>query len=115
MSSVEKAPGRVEKPNAEKTPSMRKTLDGVQTAVDNRFTAAETSIHTAQRALRGTEHAGDVDGALVDLQAAKRHIHTELLTAVGQAAERKNPGEAHRLVQRGRDLLATQEKFADAV
>lgn len=114
MPSLEKTPGRAEKSPTEGQPSMRSALDGVQTAAEHRFTSVESAIHEAQRTLRGTDQAGDVDGALVDLRASNRRLHTEVLTALGQQAERQHPAEAQGLVQRGRGLLAAQERFAEA-
>lgn len=112
MKSLEHTPRSNEKKGAHL--SLVGALDGVQTSAENRSTSAESAIHAAQRGLRGTEQAHDLDGALVDLQAANRHLHIELLTGLGQVAERTHPDQAQALVQRGRDLLATQARFAEA-
>lgn len=112
MKSLEQTPRSKE--NKETRPSLVSLVDKLQTSAEDRSASTESAIQAAQRALRGTEQAHDLDGAVVDLRAANRHLHTELLTTLGQQAERARPDEAQTLVARGRDLLAVQERFAEA-
>lgn len=94
--------------------SNQEVLNNGLIKAEDRFTGAKETIRKGQAELRGTPHEHDLDGAVVDLRAAGRTLHTQVIDALGTVAEQRKAPEAQDLVRKSKALLEAQARFAEA-